>query len=85
MRFFESELDLHRMTVDEALPLMDDYIYKAFTSGFASVCINHGKGTGTLKQAIHRELKKNSLVKSFRSGDRMEGGVGVTIVELAHK
>lgn len=85
MRFFESELDLHRMTVDEALPLMNDYLYKSFTSGLFSVCINHGKGSGTLRQAVNRELKRNSLVKSFRSGDRTEGGVGVTIVELARR
>jgi DNA mismatch repair protein MutS2 len=85
MRFFESELDLHRLTVDEALPMMNDYLYKAFTSGFSSVCINHGKGTGILKQAIQRELKKNTLVKSFRPGDRTEGGVGVTIVQLAER
>ena len=85
MKFVDSELDLHRLTVDEALPLMNDYLYNAFASGFSRVCINHGKGTGTLKQAIQRELKGNSLVKSFRPGDRTEGSVGVTIVELSER
>jgi len=51
-------------------------------SGFLSVCINHGKGTGTLRQAIYRELKNNSLVKLFRAGGQGEGGIGVTIVEI---
>ena len=82
MRFFESELDLHRHTVEEALPKLDQYLYQAYMSGLSSVCINHGKGTGTLRQAIYRELKNNSLVKLFRAGQKGEGGIGVTIVEI---
>jgi DNA mismatch repair protein MutS2 len=76
-------LDLHRLTVEEALPRLDDFIYKAFRSNFHTLCINHGRGSGILKTAVHRELKKNSLVKSFRAGEYGEGGIGVTIVELA--
>jgi len=82
LRFFESELDLHRHTVEEALPKLDQYLYQAYMSGLSSVCINHGKGTGTLRQAIYRELKNNSLVKLFRAGQKGEGGIGVTIVEI---
>ena len=83
MRFVDSELDLHCLTVDEALPKLDDYLYQGFMSGMVKVCINHGKGSGVLKQAIHRKLKHHSLVKSFRAGGYGEGGDGVTIVELA--
>ena len=83
MRFVDSELDLHRLTIDEALPKLNDYLYHAFTSGMSRVCINHGRGSGALKQAVHRELKHHSLVKSFRAGGYGEGGGGVTIVELA--
>lgn len=79
------ELDLHRQTVEEAIPRLNDFIYKAFTSGFMAVSINHGKGSGVLRQAVHRELRKNSLVRSFRKGERGEGGVGVTVVELAER
>ena len=77
------ELDLHRHTIEEALPKLDQYLYDAFMAGMNSVCINHGRGTGTLRQAVHRELKKHSLVKSFRKGCYGEGGTGVTIVELS--
>ena len=83
MRTVDSELDLHRLTVDEALPKLDDYIYNAFLAGLSSVCVNHGRGAGILRQTVHRELKKNTLVRSFRAGDYTEGGVGVTIVVLA--
>jgi DNA mismatch repair protein MutS2 len=79
------ELDLHRHTVEEAMPKLDSYLYDAFMAGTKTVCINHGRGTGVLRQAVHRELKKHSLVKSFRKGGYGEGGNGVTIVELADR
>jgi DNA mismatch repair protein MutS2 len=77
------EIDLHRLTVDEAMPRLDDFLYRAFTSGIHEVSINHGKGTGVLRMAVRRELGKSSLVKSFRRGATNEGGEGVTIVRLA--
>jgi DNA mismatch repair protein MutS2 len=83
MKFVDAELDLHGLTVDEALPRLDDFIYSSFTSGMSKVCINHGHGSGVLRQVAHRELKKSSMVKSFRHGGYGEGGPGVTIVELA--
>jgi DNA mismatch repair protein MutS2 len=79
----DSELDLHRHTVDEALSRLNDYLYKSFMGGMSTVCINHGRGTGVLRQEVQRELKKHTLVKSFRPGGYGEGGEGVTIVELA--
>lgn len=79
------ELDLHGFTVDEALPKLDSYLYNAFVSNEPVVCINHGRGTGALKQLVHRTLKNNSLVKSFRPGQYGEGGTGVTIVELSDR
>lgn len=79
----DSELDLHRHTVDEALPKLNDYIYNSFMLGMTAVRINHGRGTGVLRRVVHSELKINTLVKSFRAGGYGEGGDGVTIVELA--
>lgn len=76
------ELDLHAMTVDEAIPLMQDYLDAAFRAGLKEVRIVHGKGTGTLRQAVMRELKKHPLVDSFRTGDRFEGSTGATVVRL---
>jgi DNA mismatch repair protein MutS2 len=76
------ELDLHAMTVDEAIPLMQEYLDVAFCGGLREVRIVHGKGTGTLRQAVMRELKKHPLVRSFRTGDRFEGSTGATVVQL---
>jgi DNA mismatch repair protein MutS2 len=76
------ELDLHAMTVDEAIPLVQEYVDAAFRAGMKEVRIVHGKGTGTLRQAVMRELKKHPLVRSFRTGDRFEGSTGATVVQL---
>jgi DNA mismatch repair protein MutS2 len=78
----DPELDLHAMTVDEAIPLVQNYIDTAFRAGLKEVRIVHGKGTGVLRQAVMRELKKHPLVKSFRIGDRFEGSTGATVVQL---
>ena len=78
----DPELDLHAMTVDEAIPLMQEYLDAAVGNGLKEVRIVHGKGTGTLRQAVMRELKKHPLVRSFRTGDRFEGSTGATVVQL---
>lgn len=78
-----NELHLRRLTVDEALIKLDKYLDDAFIAGFYQVRVVHGKGTGTLRQAVHEFLAKHPLVKSYRLAGYGEGGAGVTIVELA--
>ena len=78
-----NEIHLRRLTVDEALLKLDQYLHDAFVSGLCQVRVVHGKGTGTLRQVVRDELAKHPLVKSYRSGEYGEGGAGVTIAELA--
>jgi DNA mismatch repair protein MutS2 len=75
-------LDLHALSVDEALPLIHGYLNDAYLAGLKEVRIVHGKGTGALRQVVMRELKSHPLVKSFRTGSRYEGSTGATVVEL---
>ena len=81
-RDVEIELDLHRLTVDEAMPLLHDYLDSACLAGLRQVRIVHGKGSGVLRQAVVRELKKQPVVRSYRPGGKGEGGDGATVVEL---
>ena len=53
--------------------------------GLYQIKIIHGKGTGTLRQAVREQLAKHPLVKSYRPGNYGEGEEGVTMVELAQK
>jgi len=79
------EIHLRRLTIDEALIKLDQYLNDTFMSGLYQIRVIHGKGTGTLRQAVREYLGKHSLVKSYRIGGYGEGGAGVTIVELATK
>ena len=79
------EVSLRHLTVDEALLKLDQYLDDAFMAGLYQIRVVHGKGTGTLRQAVREELAKHTLVKSYRPGDYGEGGAGVTIVQLAEK
>jgi len=83
MKATNTELSLRRLTTNEALFRLDQYLNDAFMAGLPFVRIVHGKGTGTLRRAVHEALAKHPLVKSFRLGDYGEGDYGVTIVELA--
>jgi DNA mismatch repair protein MutS2 len=49
------------------------------------VRIVHGKGTGALRNGIHKYLKTNKYVDSYRMGTFGEGEMGVTIVTLKIK
>jgi len=80
-----NEVHLRRLTIDEALIKLDRYLNDAFMAGLYQVRIIHGKGTGTLRQAVREQLTKHPLVKSYRPAGYGEGGAGVTIVELADK
>jgi len=80
-----SELRLRHLTVDEASFRLDQYLNDAFMAGLPSVRIVHGKGTGTLRQAVHEALAKHPLVKSFRLADYGEGDYGITLVELVNR
>jgi len=79
------ELRLRHLTVDEALPKVQEFLHDAYSSGFRQVRIIHGKGTGMLRETIRRELKKHPIVKSYRAGAYDGGGEGVTVVEFSEK
>ena len=58
------ELNLIGKTVDEALFELDKYLDDAYLAHLPQVYIIHGKGTGTLRNAIQTHLKKCPYVKS---------------------
>lgn len=76
------ECNLIGKTVDEALAILDKYLDDAYLSHIPSVRIVHGKGTGTLRNAVTNYLRKCKYVKSYRAGEHGEGDAGVTIVEF---
>ncbi len=76
------ELDLRGLNVEEAIEKVDKYIDDAVIAGLHEVSIIHGKGTGTLRNAIHTHFKGHAHVAAYRLGSYGEGDTGVTVVEL---
>lgn len=77
-----SEIDLRGQSADEALLELDQYIDNAVMSGIGTITIIHGKGTGTLRTAVHQHLRRHPSIRTFRTGLYGEGENGVTIAEL---
>ena len=76
------EIDLRGKTGDEAWLAVDKYLDEALLTGYHTVRLIHGKGTGALKNSLWQDLKGDRRIKSFRLGRYGEGDGGVTVVEL---
>ncbi len=76
------EVDIRGKTADEGIMDVESFLDSCILSGLKIVTIIHGKGTGVLREAVHRYLKQCKLVKSYRLGVYGEGEAGVTVVEL---
>ena len=83
MSAMSTEVDLRGMDSVEAICVLERYLDEAMRSNLQSVRIIHGKGTGTLRAAVQRSLRKNKFVKKFRLGVYGEGEDGVTIAEFS--
>ena len=76
------ELDIRGCACDDGVYQLDQFIDQAVMSNISMITIIHGKGTGLLRQAVHRRLKNHPSVKSYRLGVYGEGEDGVTVAEL---
>lgn len=76
------EIHLRRMRIEEALARLEEYLDRAFLAGLEEVRVVHGKGEGILRRAVAEFLSRHPQVESFRMGEGVEGGLGVTVVRL---
>ncbi|NDC39263.1 MAG: hypothetical protein EBZ48_14660 [Proteobacteria bacterium] len=56
-------LDLHGMTVSEALRILEEHLSRAVMANVSEVEVMHGLGTGKLKDSILEHLKTMPVVK----------------------
>ena len=75
-------LDLHTFKPKDVKELLPDYLEACREKGIYQVRIIHGKGTGALRELVHAQLRKSTLVISFKLADASDGGWGATIVAL---
>lgn len=76
------ELDLHTFRPSEIGSLLPEYFRECRLRGWLDVRVIHGKGTGTLREGVHRLLDRLPEVVAYRSGDETSGGWGATRVRL---
>ena len=77
------EIDLRGKRLDEAMSELESYIDLAYRSGsLAEITIVHGLGTGAIREATRKLLKRLPYVKSYNDGGVGRGGAGATVVEF---
>lgn len=77
-----SEINLIGRTVDEGILLLDKYLDDAYLASLKEVRIIHGKGTGTLRDAVRKYLQNSKHVIEYREADYTEGGSGATVAVI---
>ncbi|MEM6430838.1 MAG: endonuclease MutS2 [Deinococcota bacterium] len=79
---FERELNIRGERVEQGLEKVRDFLLEARSLKVTPVRILHGKGTGTLRDAVRNYLKSDSAVTRFEDAIPYEGGHGVTVAHL---
>jgi DNA mismatch repair protein MutS2 len=76
------QLDLRGLRRDEALERLEQYLEDASLTGMPEARIVHGKGTGTIRQAVRDTLRRSQFVSRFVPEPDASGGDGATQVWL---
>ena len=74
-----SSIDLHGMTVEDAVAAVDAFLNDAMLASLDEVRIIHGRSGGRLRGAVRERLRRIVTVRGFRLDPRNQG---VTIVTL---
>ena len=82
MKPVSDQIDLHGLTVEEAIPLVDRFLERAYRARLPRVWVVHGRGTGALSSEMLSYLSRHRLVARCSAADRDRGGPGSTQVEI---
>ncbi len=74
-----SEVDLHGLTVEEALARVDAALNAALMADLLELRLIHGRSGGRIRAAVHARLREVPSVRGFRLDP---GNEGVTLVSL---
>jgi DNA mismatch repair protein MutS2 len=74
-----ASIDLHGLTVEEAMEKVTTFLDHALRSGASEAHVIHGRSSGKIKAALHAQLKRIPSIRGFGVDPR---NPGVTIVEL---
>ncbi|MBS7054942.1 MAG: endonuclease MutS2 [Streptococcus salivarius] len=74
--------DLRGKRYEEAMQELDAFIDQALLNNMSQVDIIHGIGTGVIRDAVTKYLRRHRHVKSFEYAPQSAGGSGCTIATL---
>lgn len=74
-----NEISLRGQRFEDAFANLDRYLDAAYSAGLRSARIIHGKGTGTLREMVRKELDKRKYIERYETADPSLGGDGVTV------
>ena len=74
-----AEIDLHGLTVQEALARVETAVNDALLADLSELRVIHGRGSGRIRAALHGWLRDVSSVRAYRLDPR---NPGVTIVRF---
>lgn len=74
-----ASIDLHGFTPEDAMTALEAFINDAILAGHETVQVIHGRGSGRLKDMVHRRLSTIGAVRHVRADP---ANAGVTIVTL---
>ena len=75
-------IDLRGTTAEEAQDILLTALDQSMLEGIRAIRVIHGHGSGTLKSMVRNYCTDSPYVANYWSGEKEEGGDGVTIVEL---
>ena len=73
------EIDLHGLTVEEAIDRVEQALNEALLADVGELRFIHGRSGGRIRAALHRRLRETPNVRGFRLDPQNEG---VTLVSL---
>lgn len=77
-----SSIMVRGMTIDEAMPMVEQYLDQAYCAGYDVVTVIHGRGQGILRREVQELCKRLPYVAEHNLGGPGEGGYGVTVVKF---
>jgi len=73
---------VRHLRVDEALPIVEQYLDRAYRAGYETVTVIHGRGEGILRRAVQELCQRIPYIAEHNLGGPHEGGYGVTVVKF---
>ncbi len=80
---FPLKLDIRGMRYEEALKVVEEYVDQAILANANGLRIVHGKGNGTLRNAVRKKLREYNFDLKVSHPAAEMGGDGVTLVDLS--